>query len=136
MISGDNAAGITQMRGKCEIELIAMIDFVDGHQRTLQHLARHHCVRSRLGKYETERDGWLFHEEAREVCGKLSHHLIARMSTCHLVSSICAARHLCHAMHKKGAAIALTSLVTLRHNNSVRECEHCERVLAQPMTSE
>lgn len=38
--------------------------------------------------------------------------------------------------HKKGAGPALTRLATLRHNELVRECVHCEIVLAQPMTSE
>src|SRR5450759_4099847 len=127
MISGDNAAGITQMRGECEIELIAIINFVDGHQRTLQHLARHHCVRSRLGKYETERDGWLFHNEARELRDQLSHRKNIDQSPCII---ICPARHLCCLMHKKGAGVALTSLVTLRHNNLVRECVHCERAVS------
>ena len=47
-----------------------------------------------------------------------------------------AVRVICATPHKKGASIALTSLGTLRHNNFVRECVHCERVLAQPMTSE
>lgn len=47
-----------------------------------------------------------------------------------------AVRVICATPHKKGARIALTSPVTLRHNNFVRECVHCERVLAQPMTSE
>jgi hypothetical protein len=37
---------------------------------------------------------------------------------------------------KKGAGLALTSPVTLRHNHLVRECVHGERVLAQPMTPE
>jgi hypothetical protein len=43
---------------------------------------------------------------------------------------------LCSAMHKKVAGIRLTSPVTLRHNQFVRERVHGERVLAQPMTSE
>jgi hypothetical protein len=38
-------------------------------------------------------------------------------------------------MRKKGAGLTLTSLVTLRHNQFVRECVHGERALAQPMTS-
>jgi hypothetical protein len=37
---------------------------------------------------------------------------------------------------KKGAGIALTRLAALRHNQMVREYVHCEKVLAQPMTSE
>jgi hypothetical protein len=65
-----------------------------------------------------------------------ANYLIAAMSICHLVSSICTARHLCCAVHKKGARIALTSPATLRHNHFVRECVHGERVLTQPMTSE
>jgi hypothetical protein len=52
-----------------------------------------------------------------------------------LVSSIGAAHHSSR-QHKKGAGFALTRLATLRHNNLVRECVHCEKVLAQPMTSE
>src|SRR5258705_9676276 len=48
------------------------------------------------------------------------------MSICHLVSSICPARHLCWFMRKKGAGLTLTSLVTLRHNQFVRECVHGE----------
>jgi hypothetical protein len=54
---------------------------------------------------------------------------------CSLVSSIDAARHSSYP-HKKGAGFALTRLATLRHNNSVRECVHREKVLTQPMTSE
>ena len=69
VIAGDDPAGIAQVRRECEIELIAMIDFVDRHQRALAHLAGHHGVRSRLGKYEAERDGRLGHEEARALCG-------------------------------------------------------------------
>jgi hypothetical protein len=37
---------------------------------------------------------------------------------------------------KKGAAVTLTSLERLRHNPFPRKYVHCERVLAQPMTSE
>jgi len=37
---------------------------------------------------------------------------------------------------KKGAGLALTRLAALRHNNSVRECVHDDKVLAQPMMSE
>ena len=77
MIAGDNPAGIAQVRRECEIELVALIDFVDRHQRALAHLAGHHGVRSRLGKYEAERDGWLGHEEARALCGN---NLVARKS--------------------------------------------------------
>jgi hypothetical protein len=54
---------------------------------------------------------------------------------CSIVSSMCGARHSSH-KHKKRAGFALTRLATLRHNISVRECVHDERVLAQPMTSE
>jgi hypothetical protein len=54
---------------------------------------------------------------------------------CFLPSSIGAAHHSSGA-HKKGAGFALTRLATLRHNICVRECVHCEKVLAQPMTSE
>jgi hypothetical protein len=61
-----------------------------------------------------------------------ANYLIARTPICHLVSSI----HLCCSMLKKVAGIALTSLATLRHTRFVSECVHCERVLAQPMTSE
>jgi hypothetical protein len=75
VIAGDDPAGIAQVRRECEIELIAMIDFVDRHQRALAHLAGHHGVRSRLGKYEAERDGRLGHEEARALCGN---NLLAR----------------------------------------------------------
>ena len=69
VIAGNHPAGIAQVRRECEIERIALIDFVDRHQRALAHLAGHHGVRSRLGKYETERDGRLGHEEARALCG-------------------------------------------------------------------
>ena len=61
VIGGDDAAGIAQMRREYEIERIALIDFVDRHQRALAHLARHHGVGARLGKHEAERDGRLFH---------------------------------------------------------------------------
>ena len=61
VIGGDDAAGITQMRREHEIELIALIDFVDRHQRAFSHLSRHHGVGARLGKHEAERDGWLLH---------------------------------------------------------------------------
>jgi hypothetical protein len=44
-----------------------------------------------------------------------------RMRDPQLVSSIRRARHLCSSMSKKGAGLALTSLVTLRHNQIVRE---------------
>jgi hypothetical protein len=117
MIGGDNAARITQMRYECEIESIVLIDFVDRHQRALQHLARHHCVRSRSGKYEAERDGRLCHEEARELDSKISRR---KNADCHLVSSIRAASHLGCSVHKKVAGIALTSLATVRHTPVVR----------------
>ena len=75
VIAGDDPAGIAQVRRECEIELIAMIDFVDRHQRALAHLAGHHGVRSRLGKYEAERDGRLGHDDARALGGN---NLVAR----------------------------------------------------------
>jgi hypothetical protein len=62
--------------------------------------------------------------------------LISRSPICHLVSSGSAARLLCCTVLKKGAGIALTRLATLRHNQTVREYVHCEKVLAQPMASE
>src|SRR6266581_8663793 len=65
VIAGDYSTGIAQVRSECEIELFALIDFVDRHQRALAHLAGHHGVRSRSGKYEAERDGWLGHDDAR-----------------------------------------------------------------------
>jgi len=96
MIGGDHAAGIAQMRHKREIELIAVIDFVDRHQRALAHLASHHCVWFRLGKYEAERDGRLSHGEAREFSRQLSHRKQVDLSPC-IVSPHCASFVLCHA---------------------------------------
>jgi hypothetical protein len=46
------------------------------------------------------------------------------------------ARHLCSRMHKKGASLALTSFLALRHNQWLAKRMHCERVLAQPSMSE
>src|SRR6266446_6316892 len=97
MIAGDDPAGIAQVRRECEIELIALIDFVDRHQRTLAHFAGHHGVRSRLGKYEAERDGRLSHDDARALRGN---NLVQESRLCSLVSSIYAARHSCYP-HKK-----------------------------------
>ncbi len=54
VVGGDNAAGIAPMRSKAEIELLALIDLIDRHQRTFLHLARHHGVGARSGKDETE----------------------------------------------------------------------------------
>src|SRR5882762_7041448 len=82
MIRGDDAAGITQMGCECEIELVAAIDLVDGHQRALAHLARHHRVWSRLGKYQAERHRWLFHQAARRLRGQLSHRKNVDLSPC------------------------------------------------------
>jgi hypothetical protein len=62
-------------------------------------------------------------------------YLTASSSICHLALSVRAARHLCCAMLKKGAGLALTTLATLRHNTFVHQYVHCESVLAQPMTS-
>jgi hypothetical protein len=133
MIRGDDAAGITQMGCESEIELIALIDFVDRHQRTLAHLACHHGVRSRSGKYQAERDGRLVHDEARGAVRQLSHRKNVDLSPC-IINLRCASFVL--PPHKKGASVSLTRLAALRHNNFVRECVHGERVLAQPMTSE
>jgi hypothetical protein len=67
VIGGDNAAGITKMGFENEIELVTLVDFVDRHQRAFLHLARHHGVRSRLGKYKAERDGRLVHQRSSGV---------------------------------------------------------------------
>src|SRR5438270_125551 len=115
-----------------EIELIALIDLVDRHQRTLAHLTCHHGVWSRLGKYETDGDGRFFHREAAVLSGN---DLKAKISVRRLVSPNCRACHLC-CLRKKGAGVALTRPVTLRHNNLLCESVHCGKVLAQPMTSE
>jgi len=67
VIGGDNAAGIAQMRSKAEIELLALIDLIDRHQRALLHLARHHGVGAGSGKNETERDRRLGHRRSSGV---------------------------------------------------------------------
>ena len=72
MIPGDDPAGVAQVRRVREIESSALIDFLDRPQRTLAHLTGHHGVRSRLGKYEAERDGRLGHEEAPGAVRQLS----------------------------------------------------------------
>lgn len=46
MISGNDPGGITQVGRKGEIEIIALVDFVDRHQCALLHLTSHHRVRS------------------------------------------------------------------------------------------
>ena len=55
------------MRGESEVECIALIDLVDRHRRALEHLAGHHFVGARSGKYQTKRDGRFFHAKARDV---------------------------------------------------------------------
>src|ERR1700704_4490408 len=73
MIGGDDAAGIAQMGCECEIELIALFDLVDRHQRAFAHLAGHHRVRPRLGgEYEAERDGRLCHEKPESCVAIIS----------------------------------------------------------------
>jgi hypothetical protein len=125
VIGGDNAAGIAQVGREYEIELVARVDFVDRHQRALLHLARHHGVRSRLGKYQTERDGRLSHEATQALCGRLSHRKYIDLSPC-IINPHCASFVL--RPHKKGAGLALTRLATLRHNHAVREYVHGERI--------
>ena len=68
MIGRDHAAGIAQVRGKCEIELVALVDLVDGHQRALLHFSRHHGVRSRSRKYESEGNGGFGHQQSPGSC--------------------------------------------------------------------
>jgi hypothetical protein len=65
MIGGHHATGIAQMWREGEIEFIALIDLVDGHRRALEHLARHHFIGPRSGKYEAERDGRFLHAKAQ-----------------------------------------------------------------------
>src|SRR6202035_1411110 len=98
MVAGDDAAGVPQARCESEIKLLAPIDFVDCHQRALAHLARHHGVRSRLGKYEAERDCWLFHQKARKLRRRSSHRKKTGMSPCIFKPP----RVICAAPHKKG----------------------------------
>jgi hypothetical protein len=54
----------------------------------------------------------------------------------HLLSSTHVCARIVLRPLKKGAAVTLTSLERLRHNHFSRKYVHCERVLAQPMTSE
>src|SRR6202521_3133597 len=82
MVAGDDAAGIPQARCESEIKLVAAVDFVDRHQRAFAHLAGHHGVRSRLGKYEAERDCWFFHQKARKLRRQSSHRKKTDMSPC------------------------------------------------------
>ena len=75
MVGGDDAAGIAPVRRKAEIELLALIDLIDRHQRALLHLARHHGVGAGSGKDETEWDRRLGHRQGSGVAG--SGHLTA-----------------------------------------------------------
>jgi hypothetical protein len=83
-----------------------------------------------LGKYQTERDGWLLHEQAR-----VPRHSTREMSIGRLVHQT-ALRVICAIQLKKGAGVALTTPMMLRHNCDQGEDMHDERVLAQPMTPE
>ena len=113
MIGGDHPAGIAQIRHKREIELIAVIDFVDRHQRALAHLAGHHGVRSRLGEYQTKRDGRLVHQGSPGAVRQLSDRKTVDLSPC-IINLTCAPFEL--DQHKKGAGVSLTRLAALRHN--------------------
>src|SRR6202041_634379 len=85
-------AGISPVRSKAEIELFALIDLIDRHQRAFLHLARHHGVGARSGKDETEWNRRLGHQQSSGVAG--SAHLTAIRLSCHLLSPSAIARHL------------------------------------------
>src|SRR3979490_2055924 len=112
MVAGDDAAGVPQARRESESKLVAPIDFVDRHQRALAHLARHHGVGSRLGKYEAERDCWFFHQEARKLRRQSSHRKKTDMSPC--IFKPPRASFVLRRIKKDG--IALTGVAAVRHN--------------------
>src|SRR5271170_6598008 len=63
MIGEDDPAGISQVRRKSEIELFALIDFLDSHHGAVQHFSGHHRIRSGTGKYQAEGNGRFVHRE-------------------------------------------------------------------------
>src|SRR5690349_22084376 len=85
VIGGDPPAGVAQVRSEGEVELLALVDFVDRHQGALLHLAPHHGVGARSGKYEAERNGWLCHRRARYLPLVISSQVA---TICHLPNSM------------------------------------------------
>ena len=71
VIGGDHAARIAQMRGEREIELVALIDLVDRHQRAFFHLPRHHGIGPGSRENETEGNGRLGHRKSLSSCRRV-----------------------------------------------------------------
>src|SRR6185437_511928 len=130
VIGSNDAAGIAQMRFEGEIELLALIDLVDGHQGTFLHLAPHHRVGTRSRKDEAERNGRLCHPGGPVMCVRLCR---GESFVCHLLG---ATARIVRRPLKKVSPSQLTSPERLRHNSLPGKYVHDERVLAQPTTSE